>query len=140
MSWFDQTADQRLKSSLPRYLARPTQGEMSPFEHDRSWVAVVDWSASDYLKKGWQVVPIDCHRPMPTGAHRHLQEDHDQQRREYKDQVSRWADGFISGNGMAELVWPEDERAMLEEVARRLQEATADGFLLRALEADHAAG
>jgi hypothetical protein len=134
MSVFNQTPEERLKAKLPRFLVRPPQGDKTPYEHDQAWEVTTEWSAARFLKKGWEAVPISCHRPLVPGPPQ-WEEDREQERRARREQVGRWADAFVAGGSMSGLTWPEDERAVLEEVARRLCEATADGFLLRSLAA-----
>lgn len=79
----------------------------------------------DLVRAGWEVRSIHPERRMDFVP------PHEAPRR---DEIERWADGFINETGTPGLIWPEDREAVLMEVARRLREATADGFLLRALE------
>src|SRR3954471_12250626 len=148
MSWYDETAEQRERAGLPRYIARPpapkppwpVDGDGRALEHppadqwrefsnamyhwrERSWELYMDiprggWG--DLVRAGWKVPVIHPERRMD------FQLAHESPPR---DEINRWADGFINETGTPGLLWPEDREAVLLEVARRLREATADGFL-----------
>lgn len=138
MSWMDQTAEQREKSNLPRFIARPPRPELPEdfreqreilYAWERSWQVVYGWSVKHELDKGWECRQIDAGRLIERT------ENYDAQDQARREQLEHWADAFIKDNGMHGLIWPEDREAVLRIVAKRLREASADGFLLRALEA-----
>jgi hypothetical protein len=144
VSWYDETAEQRERGLLPRYIARPSApnhpGEDPSPEDMRAYSdAMYRWRHSwelhyeiprggwgKLVRDGWEV------RHISPGRRMDFLLAHEPPRR---DEINAWADGFINGTGVQDLIWPEDREAVLIEVARRLREATADGFLLRALEA-----
>jgi hypothetical protein len=141
--WYDQTAEERERFALPRFLTRPPEpsyDEMTTREagdaHYRwqhSWTVLADVGPNpvgDKLKQGWEVRPIQVGRSMGRVESFAKMEADAQARRE---QIAAWADGFIAGTATPGLIWPEDREAVLAVVAGRLREATADGFLLRAL-------
>lgn len=86
------------------------------------------------VEQGWEIrsvwPPSRAMQPRRDGES--FDEAYDREQRERRDKVNAWADAFIAGNGSVGA-YPEDRQAMLAEVARRLREATADGFLARAL-------
>lgn len=137
MTWYDQTAEQRERERLPQYIARPPRPDFSGLEGikfsnaryawDHSWELHYDIPRGGWgklVREGWEVREVNASRRMDFVT------PYESPRRE---EIERWADGFINGSGTPGLVWPEDRDAVLREVARRLREATADGFLLRSL-------
>lgn len=134
--WYDATAEQRERSYLPKYIARPPRPELpagatrerreADWKWANSWELHLDVPKGGWgplVRAGWEVRQINPHRRF----------DFDRPDEKRRDEINRWADGFINDTGTPGLIWPEDREAVLTEVARRLREATADGFLLRSL-------
>jgi hypothetical protein len=148
MSWYDRTPEQRECDRLPRFLVRPpapeplsgnpTAAERRAYSErryawERSWEVHLDVPKGGFgrlVRNGWEVRPAHAGRRL----------DFDQTEEQRRDEIDRWADGLINDTGTPGLIWPEDREAVLTEVARRLREATADGFLLRALQASGSVG
>jgi hypothetical protein len=138
MSWYDQTAEQRERAYLPKYIARPPKPDVSGLtgleRREADWRWANSWELhldapkggwGQRVRAGWEVRRINPERQF----------DFDRPDQQRRDEIDRWADGFINDTGTPGLIWPEDREAVLMEVARRLREATADGFLLRSLSA-----
>lgn len=148
------------RTFLPRYMARPprpprvvsreeqaarpgrayTRDEMRQ-QSEQDWAYQHAWELhyevprggfGPLVEQGWEVRDLHPGRLMEKSPPDH---DYAASRREHQDKVSRWADGWIAGQGADGLVWPEDREEVVLEVARRLREVLADAFLTRALEA-----
>lgn len=129
-SFFDQTADQREKDRLPRFIVRPPRADgMSDRDYDRSWVLIYEWSVSRELDRGWECRSIDPGRLIVRPENH----DYEGQAATERERIARWAEGWLNGSGTPGLVWREDREAVIHLLVDRLREATADGFLMRAL-------
>lgn len=147
------------RTFLPRYMARPPSpprvvsnedlmarssrcytNEECKIQNKQDWDYEHAWELyyevprggfGPLVKKGWEVRSLHPGRLMEEPPPDH---DYVGDQRRHQDQVSRWADGWIAGQGAVGLIWPEDREEVVIEVARRLREVMADAFLLRALE------
>lgn len=160
MSFLDRAPWQRDVADCPHHMGRPPAPEPpgegatdeewrehrnASYQWRRGWTLFHDGEPlggfGQLIEQGWEIRKI--WPPSRAMQARRDGEDFDQayerERRERRAQVNAWADAFIAGNGSIG-VYPEDREAMLAEVARRLREATADGFLLRALSAPKTQG
>lgn len=164
MSWFDRSPEQRDVSDAPRFIGRPARPEPpvpedpgtgralrrytsaeSKAHSEALWAWRHTWEVfydgeprggfAELLRKGWEIRNIwpPSRALTPTPLDGDYEKHRDQKRREHRDQVDAWADSFIAGSGEMPF-YPSDREDMLAEVARRLREATRDGFLLRSLE------
>lgn len=155
MSVFDREPWERDVAACPRYIGRPpapdhpgdgaTDEQLrehrdAMYQWGRDWTLFFNGEprggVGPLVQKGWEIrkvwPPSRAMEPHREGEG--FSEAYEREQRARRDQVSAWADAFIAGNGSIG-VYPEDREDMLAEVARRLREATADGFLLRALSA-----
>ena len=155
MSWFDRAPWQRDVAACPRHIGRPPAPEHpgdgasdeqlrehsnALYQWGRDWTLFFEGEPrggfDPLVRKGWEIrsvwPPSRAMQSRQDGET--FNEAYDREQRERRDQVNAWADAFITGNGSIG-VYPEDREDMLAEVARRLREATADGFLVRALTA-----
>lgn len=153
MSVLDREPWERDVAACPRYIGRPPAPEHpgdgatdeqlrehrdALYRWGRDWTLFFEGEPRGGLgplvQQGWEIrsvwPPSRAMQPRRDGES--FDEAYDRERRERRDQVTAWANAFIAGNGSVG-VYPEDREAMLAEVARRLREATADGFLVRAL-------
>lgn len=130
-SVFDQTAYERERSALPRFIARPPKGDKTDWEHEHAWELVYDWSVAKYLDKSWECRGIACDDAIDRAP---TIDEGRQRQRDRQARLREWADEFLATGRLA-AVTPSDREDTVRIAINRLREISADGFLVRALEA-----
>ncbi|MBV9727453.1 MAG: hypothetical protein JO299_20025 [Gammaproteobacteria bacterium] len=128
-SFFDQTAYERERARLPRFIVRAPQGEQDWYAFEHSWELVYEWSVKKYLDKGWECRSIQANDPIVCAP---TIEEGEQREKAQRRQIEAWADEFLN-SGIIRAVTPSDREAVLRIAEVRLREIVNDGFLIRAL-------
>ncbi len=124
-----QTAAQREREHLPRFIVRAPQGDKDWYEHEHAWELVYEWSVSSYLDKGWECRVI---RADDVIVRAESWEAGEEQRKARWRQIEAWADEFLN-SGVIRAVTPTDREEVVRIAEVRLREVVNDGFLVRAL-------